>query len=160
MAICAICGKEVAESEAPILYMTGAGVPRLLCDDHASLIDTATESRDPAEIRAAISKLGDDLLGGETDDMNVIELINGIIKAAAEKADLIERGEYDFSLEESEDDGEEEFDITPDMMETEEDKAKTEKEEKVNKIVDDILTWVMGLAIVAAVAFFVFKFVL
>ena len=160
MAICAICGKEVVESEAPILYMTGAGIPRLLCDEHAALIDTATESPEPEAIRSAISKLGDDLIGGETDDMNVIELINGIIKAAANKADLIEKGEYDFSLEESDERDEDEFDITPDMMETEEDKAKTEKEERVNKIVDDILTWGMGLVIVGAVAFFVFKFVL
>ena len=156
MAICAICGKEVSESEAPILYMTGAGVPRLICDEHAALIDTATEGRDPESIKAAIAQLGDDLIKGDTDDLNVIGLVNEIIKTASERAELIEKGELDLSLDDGEDTEDEDFDITPDMMETEEDKAKTEKEEKINKIVDNILTWVMGLAIVVAVAIFTY----
>ena len=158
-AICSICGKEVNASEAPILFMSGAGIPRLVCEHHARLIDTATESREPAEIKSAIAELGEDMLRWETDDMSVIEIINGIIESAAERADLIEKGEYDFSLDEAKGE-EDDFDLTPDMLETEEDRAKTEAEEKRNKILDTVLTWAMGLAIVAAVGFFIFKFIL
>ena len=61
-AVCSVCGRQVNENEAPILFMSGAGVPRLLCEHHEALIDTASESRDPKEIRAAIAALGEDLL--------------------------------------------------------------------------------------------------
>ena len=157
--ICSICGKGVDSKEAPILFMSGAGVPRFVCEHHAGLIDTVTESRNPEQIRSAIAELGEDMLRWETDDLTVIDLINGIIKSAGERAELIEKGEYDFSLDEKADD-EDEFDITPDMMETEEDRAKTEAEENKNKILDTVITWAMGLAIVGAVAFFIFRFIL
>ena len=45
------------------------------------------------------------------------------------------------------------------MLETEEDRALDEAEAKRARIVDTVISWIMGLAIVGAVAFFIIKFI-
>lgn len=155
---CCVCQRPCDETTSPILYMSGAGIPRCLCDDCDKNIENATHSKEPDSIKSAIASLGRALEDGETGDMTVIAKINEIIAVADERREKIEAGEYDFALDE-EDEGED-FVLTEDMLETEEDKQLTEEENRRAKIIDTVTTWIMGILIVAAVAFFVIKFVL
>ena len=160
MGKCCICKKEIDTETAPILFMGGAGNPRCLCDECDAKIMEATTGKEYDGIIESCRSLGKTLETADSNDMKVIVTVGELIKKATERAELIKNGEYDFSLDEAEAaNTEPEFEITDDIAESEEDKLLDEKEAKVNRIVDNVITWVMGLAIVAAGAFFVIKFV-
>ena len=161
MGKCCICKKEIDTETAPILFMGGAGNPRCLCDECDARIMEATTGKDYDGIIDSCRELGKTLESADSNDIKVIVTVGELIKKAKERAELIKSGEYDFALDEADaENGEPEFEITEDIAESEEDKLLDEKEAKVNRVVDNIITWVMGLAIVAAVVFFVIKFVL
>ena len=152
---CVICKRLIEKEEPAILTMGGYGVPKCICENCESVIDTVNESVDALEIRESCRKLGEALTMGDTGDESVIEIVNEIISDASEKASRIEDGTYDPEGEASNE--EEEFDITEDLQETEEDRKLDEEEARANKIYNTVSSWVAGLVIVLAFAFFIYK---
>lgn len=138
--------------------MSGYGNPKCVCSDCEALIERATLSRTPEEISSACKALGEALTYGNTGDEQVIESVNEIISSAKERHDAIQNGTYDFSLDEE--DSDDNFDITEDIMETEEDRLKDERDAKISKIIDTVGSWAAGIILAGAVVFFVIKFLL
>lgn len=155
---CCICKRPLDNPEAPVLAMGAYGSPKCVCDECSNLIETATASHDYDEAINACRELGNSLTRGDTGDIQVIDTVNEIIESATNRAEAIQDGTYDFSLDEES--NEEEFEITEDLEETEEDKAKDENDAKVMKIVDTVVSWACGVIFVAALVFFIIKFVL
>lgn len=155
---CCICQAEITKEDAPVIAMSAYGNPKCVCEECEGLIDKATLSREPDQITDACRSLGESLTRGNTCDEQVIGTVNEIIKNATERCEKIADGSYDFSLDEKGD--EEEFDITDDIKESEEDRLQDEKDAKAAKILDTITSWAAGIIFVGAVAFFIFKFVL
>ncbi len=160
MSRCCICKREVNADEAPILMMSAYGLPRYICPKCEADIDIAQESNDPEKIADSCKSLGESLTSGNTDDMAVIDAVNDIICAAGERSEAIKNGSYDFSSKKSSSDADEEFELTEDMLETEEDRQKDEREAKISKIADTVISWASGIILLAAVIFFIVKFVI
>ena len=137
--------------------MGGYGNPKCVCENCETIIDTATTSRDPEEISAACKALGEALTAGNTGDEQIIETVNDIIRNASERCSAIKDGTYDFELDRT--DPDDEFDITEDLEESEEDRKKDEHDEKINKIIDTALSWACGAIFVAAITIFIIKFI-
>ena len=122
---CVICKRPIEKEEPAILMMGGYGVPKCICEECENTVDILNESEDAGEIREGCRKLGEALTRGDTGDESVIVTVNEIIAEAGKKAESIENGTYDPSKEKEE---EEEFDITEDLEETEEDRKLDEEE--------------------------------
>ena len=153
---CSICLKRIEREDAPLLCMSGSGIPRCLCDECASDIERATLGKEYDGIIEALDKISDNLSKNNVDDPVTIDTVTDILNSSAERAKLIAAGEYDFSLDEAE---ESEFDEIPeDMLESEEDRQlDAEEEERANRL-DKVLNWVWLAVLVAAVGFMVWWF--
>lgn len=154
---CCICKREIELEDAPIIAIGAYGSPKCICEECEKTIETATHSADADEATEAIRKLGETLTLGNTGDPQVIETVNGIISEAAERADAIRDGSYDFA---NDAEAEPEFELSEDLLESEEDRALDEKEARTNKIIDTVTGWICGVILVAAVVFFIIKFLL
>ena len=153
---CVICKRPIEKEEPAILMMGGYGVPKCICEECENTVDILNESEDAGEIREGCRKLGEALTRGDTGDESVIVTVNEIIAEAGKKAESIENGTYDPSKEKEE---EEEFDITEDLEETEEDRKLDEEEARANKIYNTVSSWVAGIIIVIALGFFIYKLI-
>ena len=153
---CVICKRPIEKEDPAILMMGGYGVPKCICEECENTVDLLNESVDAAEIREGCRKLGEALTRGDTGDESVIVTVNEIIAEAGEKAERIENGTYD--PEEAKDE-EEEFDITEDLQETEEDRKLDEEEARANKVYNTVSSWVAGIIIVIALGFFIYKLI-
>ncbi len=158
MSNCCICKTEVNSENAPILMMSAYGLPKYICPKCEAALDITETSENPQEIADACKTLGDALTQGDTGDTSVINTVNTIIKNASEKCEAIKNGTY--SPDADAESAEEEFELTEDLLESEEDRAKDEKEARIGKIVDTVISWAAGIALVAAIAIFIIKFVL
>ena len=153
---CTICKNIFDGEDAAVLTMSGFGNARYICPDCEELIDTATGSRDYEEITAAIGKLGE-RASVEISDTLAFNAFAEIIGSASERAEKIKSGEYDFSLDEAEEEG---FDEIPEeLRETEEDKALDEKEAKVGAVIEKVTSWICGAMIAAVVLFFIYRLI-
>ena len=153
---CVICKRPIEKEDPAILMMGGYGVPKCICEECENTVDLLNESVDAAEIREGCRKLGEALTRGDTGDESVIVTVNEIIAEAGEKAERIENGTY--NPEEAKDE-EEEFDITEDLQETEEDRKLDEEEARANKVYNTVSSWVAGIIIVIALGFFIYKLI-
>ena len=162
---CCICKNKIyecEESSASIFMMSGFGVPKYVCKDCEDVIETVSNGKEPDKIEEACRKLGEALTAGNTEDMNVINEVNSIITDAAERAAAIREGTYDFALEEEmkkEAEAEEQFEITEDLMETEEDRRKDERDAKVNRVMDTVFAWISGVVIGGALIYFIYNLI-
>ncbi len=154
---CCICQAPITKDDAPVIAMSGYGNPKCVCEKCEAIIDSATLSHNPDEIVESCQLLGEALTKGNTGDEQVIDAVNEIICEASTRCEKIANGSYDFREDESSD---EEFEITEDIMETEEDRLKDEKDAKTAKIFDTIASWASGIILTAAVVFFIIKFIL
>ena len=154
--ICSLC-YNTCEEDAPVLVMGPYGTPRLLCSECSADLDTATLSKDVAEIKAAMQRLGDKIARKNPEDLS-LETANGILGEAADRARLIEAGEYDFSLDEQTND-DELLDIPEEQKESEEDKLLDEKEANLNAKFDKVLNWVLIVAGIAVVGVIIWKII-
>ncbi len=149
---CSICNNKVDEQTAPIIAMGGYGYPRYICDECAEKIEIITHSRDVDEIKAGIADIVDKMENGELNDKILIKSVCEILDTAKERLLLIERGEYDFSLDES-DSADEEGDIPEELLESEEDKIIDEREKEEKRRFDNIFNWVaLGVFSVVLIA--------
>ena len=153
---CVICKRPIEKEDPAILMMGGYGVPKCICEECENTVDLLNESEDAGEIREGCRKLGEALTRGDTGDESVIVTVNEIIAEAGKKAESIENGTYDPNEEKEE---EEEFDITEDLEETEEDRKLDEEEARANKIYNTVSSWVAGIIIVIALGFFIYKLI-
>lgn len=153
---CVICKRPIEKEEPAILMMGGYGVPKCICEECENTVDLLNESEDAGDIREGCRKLGEALTRGDTGDESVIVTVNEIIAEAGKKAESIENGTYDPNEEKEE---EEEFDITEDLEETEEDRKLDEEEARANKIYNTVSSWVAGIIIVIALGFFIYKLI-
>ena len=159
---CSICYKKIEDTEnAPILAMGHYGTPRYLCSECEELIDTARRSRDLEKIESAMTRLGQTVGNVSAGDDIVLETVEEIFRTATDRAEKIKLGTYDFALDECEGEEFELEEIPEELLETEEDKQKTEREaeinKKFNKVMDIVTAAVFIAAVAALICFFVFK---
>lgn len=153
--VCSICRKSIDREDAPVLTMGHFGNPRLLCPDCEVLIDTALKSKNAQSAEEAMAKLGETVGDKSVDDDAVIEAVEEIFKTATERAQAIKDGTYDFALDDS--DSSDGFDEIPEeLLETEEDKKQTEREEEVNRKFNKVMDIVTAVVFLVAAAVFVF----
>ena len=127
---CAICRREVDPQLAPMLTMSGFGIPRYMCEECASDFDEATGATDLNAVAAALDRIGKKLPLVDVDDKITITAIGDIIKNAEERAEKIKNGTYDFSLDVAEDDK-----IPEELLESEEDRELDRRDaEKAKKL--------------------------
>ncbi len=151
---CAICDRNIECEEPNILTMGAYGKPKYLCEDCSSDIETATLERDYEKIAAAMDRLGEKMANFDPDSITY-RTVSAIMESAAERAKQIKGGTYDFSLDETEDEG---FDEIPEeLLETEEDRELDERDEKRQKTFDSVFNWVSLGLIIAAVIFVIYR---
>lgn len=147
-----MCGKAIEREDAPVLAMGAAGNPRLLCDECAALLDTATLGENIEDIKAAMERIGNLMADGNPDGVTY-SIVSELMVSASDRAKAIKDGTYDFSLdgEEKTDGGFEE--IPEELLETEEDREKDRLEEEKSKKFDKFYN---GVLIGACIALGVF----
>lgn len=151
---CAICNTPITREDAPILTMGAYGNPRCLCDECDAELAIATEGAEYDEIVASIDRIGKKVAETSATDKESFVTVKELLSAAGERAELIRRGEYDFSA-----DGEEEGleEIPEELLECEEDRELDRIDEEKNKKFDKIFNWVAGITIGAAAAFLIYR---
>lgn len=158
---CSICNNAINKESAPIVAMGGYGNPRYICDECAEKIETMTLSRDVDEIKSAIADIVNKMEKGELDDKILIKSVCEILDTANERLLLIEKGEYDFTLDDTSETDEDENDIPEELLESEEDKIIDEREMEEKRRFDSIFNWiaigVFGVALIAGVLFILLK---
>ena len=154
---CAICLSTVADEDAPILTMSGSGVPRFLCERCCQDIDTATLGREPELIAAAMDRIAKNLSVKNIDDPWTVDTATEILNSSAERARKIRDGEYDFSLDEEEA-SEELSELPEELLESEEDRELDRKENEQAEKVDKFLNWVWLGVIIGCVGFMIWWF--
>ncbi len=156
--ICSICLNKLEKEKASVLTMGHYGNPRFLCPECEALIEDALKSHDIKASEAAMKRLGNTVSANGADDDAVVDAVKEIFKTASERNEKIKEGTYDFSLDDAEEDGG--FDEIPEeLLETEEDREETEREEETNRKFGKILDIITAVIFVAAAAIFVFYLV-
>lgn len=169
---CAICLAKLEREDAPIIAMGGYGVPRYLCDECAADVERATEGRDFADIDAAMDRISEKLVKSNVDDPLLLTTLTGLLGAAAERAERIKEGTYDFDLEEGgvtkvsvgdeyedDDTGVDILEEIPEeLLETEEDRLQDEADAALESKVNKVLDWVWLAILVGAVGFMIWWF--
>ena len=150
---CSVCLSGELSEDAPVLAISGYGVPRCLCDRCAEKIDIMTYGKDCGEIREAIGAIAAIVSEKSIDDQCVYDAVSEVINYAKDRADKIKDGSWDFELDKSE---EEVTELPEELLESEEDKLLDKKEAEANKKLDKIMNWVYLGAILATVAFAVY----
>lgn len=139
---CSICGNSISKEDAPIIAMGGFGNPRYICDECAEKIEIMTKSRDIDEIKDAIMDIVTKMEKGEFEDKVLLKSVCEILDSAKDRLALIEKGEYDFSLDEAADESDIPEEIPEELLESEEDKAIDELESEEKKKFDKVFNWV------------------
>lgn len=153
---CSICLSPIDRENAPILAISGAGVPRCLCDACANDIEVAGYDREYDNITEAMDRISKNLSEHGIDDPLTLSTMTALMKRAAARAELIQDGEYDFSIDEVDD---YELDEIPDeLLESEEDKQLDAEEKEQSAKVDKVLNWIWGVVLAGVVAFMAWWF--
>lgn len=147
---CCICESHIEREDAPVLSMGGAGYARVLCDRCSALLDTATLGQDYDEIKSSIAEIGE-IMANHDPDHVTLSVVSEIVYDASERAKAIKDGNYDFSLDTEESDGE--FDEIPEeLRESEEDILKDKEDEEKLKKFDKIYNYILiGVGIAAGI---------
>ena len=154
---CVICGKIITD-EAPAILAVGAyGDHRCICSDCQALFDTATLGREYDEIAEAIETLCKKMVD-TSPDAKTFKVASAILSSAAERAKLIKAGEYDFSLDEAEADGELD-EIPEELLETEDDKEKDRRDEERAKKFDKVFNYITAGVFIAATILIIVKLI-
>ena len=157
MSKCSLCTRAEVDDNAPILTMSAYGNPRYICEDCARDLDDATSARDYSVIKSAFDRLGEKIANQLVIDDFVNDTLQEVMSEAAERAEKIKNGEYDFSLDEEADEGEMD-DLPEELLETEEDRKKDERDEERARKLDRILNVAFAVAIIAVAVYAFFKF--
>ena len=150
---CCLCKAALDGDTADVLAIGRYGTPRYLCKECSDKIDTATTARDYSEAVGAIEVLGKMLVEVGADDTVVKDNLTPIVEQAAERASKIKAGEYDFALDEREE--EQSAEIPEELLETEEDRALDEKDAAAQRKFDKYMNIGMLVGVAAAVIIFI-----
>lgn len=154
---CTVCNKEFKSEEPKILAMGAYGTPKYVCDGCSEDLDEATLGREPEKIAAAMDRIGQ-RLADTNPDKSTFMTVNSVMKAAAERANLIKEGKYDFSLDEEPDEEEEGFDEIPEeLLETEEDKELDRQDEEKLKKFDKVYNVIIAVALAATTGIIIWR---
>ena len=156
MYFCSICKKDIEEEMPAVLTMGRSMTPRHLCTECEALLDSATRSRESDTIKEAMGRLAETLAASGCEDGAVIATVNNLLTEANSRLEAIEDGSYDFTMDEQ---AEEEFELSEDMLETEEDRELDRIEEEREKRFDKVLNWAwlgIGIGFVAYLVWFFF----
>ena len=154
---CTICKNIFNGTEASILTMSGFGNARLICPECAELLDIATLDKDYDKIKSAIDSLAERATM-DVADSSAVNALTEILESAAERAEKIKDGAYDFSLDGA---NEEEFEEIPEeLQESEEDRALDEKEAKIGAVMDKISSIVCGAILAGAIIYVIVRLIL
>ena len=152
---CTICDKYTENENAPILTMGAYGVPKYLCDECAADIDTATLSHDYEEAADAIARLGERVADCDPDGLT-FKNVSAILSSAAERAQQIKDGTYDFSLDDAEDDNS--FDEIPEELQASDEDAELDAiDEEKQRRFDKVFNWISIGAITAALLYVLWR---
>lgn len=152
---CCICKNILEADTAAILTISGYAVPRYICSECEQDFDTVTSGTEPADIYAAMERLGNKVFMSGTDDETVIAEVKQIMDSAKERADKISEGNYDFTVDENDDeDTQENAESFEEETEQEREQARIEAERA--KKFDKITNAVCLSIIVIAVGFFTY----
>ena len=159
---CSLCKRAIDMENAAILTVSGVGNKRYLCDECEALVLRALKSREPEDIGSAVREIGITMENSDVEDGVVITEMNSILTTAKDRAEKIEAGEYDFSLDEDPED-----EPLPELENTEEEKplsdeerAELERRERISKLFDKITTWASIAIIAGAVIYFIIRMIL
>ncbi len=152
---CCICERVIENEDAPVLAMGVVGTPRLLCDECAELLDTATLAREYEQIESAMDEIGKRMSEGNPDRVTYAN-VSEIMAHAAVRGKAIKLGQYDFERD-NDIAGEDEIpdEIPEELQETEEDRELDRKDEEKLKKFDriyNILLIIAGAALVGVIA--------
>ena len=157
MHYCSICKCDF-ESETPsVLTMGRSMTPRYMCPECEELMDEAISSPDFGKAREAIARLGEILAASDSDDAPVILEVSSHLEQSKKRADAIEAGTYDFTLDEA---SGEEFELTEDLLETEEDRELDRQEAAAEERMNKFLNWAwvgVGIAVAAYIVFMIVR---
>lgn len=173
---CSFCLRTIEGDDAPILTISGFGKPRLLCPHCDKLVGTICDSTDKVEVSEAIEKIGESLTLANVDDKAVFDTLKAMIDEARvrieegvlpitdapdEQGDAVaEDNEADTLVKNTEAAAEEIFDIPEELRESDEDRAKDEKEAKHSKVMDSVVGWAAAAILVATIVIFIVKFII
>lgn len=154
------------DENAQVLTCSGYGNSRRICAECAKLIDKLTLSTDYDEIHEAGKTLVKIMDDNHIDDEVISEAMDDLFVGAAERADKIKEGTYDFSEDEkmkTDDTPDEELNedgIPEDLAETEEDRELDRIEEERDRKFDTVLNYLWLAVGVGIVAYLVYRFFL
>ena len=160
--ICCICKAQIESENPAVLTVSSLGNPRYLCDSCDADFSSALTAKEYSEIKDAVSSIGGKMEASGVEDELVIEEAGVIIERATARAEAIRDGSYDFSLDEesSEDSPLEEAELlVEEAEESEEEREKRLQKERYAKIFDTATTWTIGIAIVAAIGYLIYKLI-
>ena len=155
MHYCSVCQKDFDCETPSVLTMGRSMTPRYICPECEALMDQALCERDVTLAREAIAALGARLAASDSDDAPVILAVTSHLDAAKVRANAIERGEYDFTLDEN---PTEEFELTEDLLETEEDRELDRRDEEDERKLNKFLNWAwlfIGIGVVAYIVWLI-----
>lgn len=155
MARCTICDRATREEDPPILAFGVYGNHKVLCDECAADIEEASSSHDLDRIADAMERISKKM-GASDPDGHTISTVSGIMASAAARAKLIKEGNYDFSLDEREDNA---ADLPPELLETEEDREEDEREKVKNEKFDKVYNIVATVLFAALGGYLVYKLI-
>ena len=154
--ICSVCAKTTDSETAAILAIGGYGNAKYLCTDCEEDLELVTKGKDTALISEAMDRITERLNSANVDDRVVVSTLCEMFDSAKERAEKIDNGSYDFSLDEVEG---ESFEITDEYKETEEDKALDREELEAKEKEDKITGWFMLGIVVCVVGLLIYKLV-
>ena len=155
---CVICLGNADGEDTPILTMGAYGNPKYLCNGCSELLETATRGREYEKIVEAMDRISAELSAKNVDDKVTVTTVTELLADSAKRAKLIKDGNYDFSLDDSEDPDALE-DVPEELLESEEDKELDRKEEESLKKFDKVMNWVwlaVFVGVLAAMVYFFF----
>ena len=156
MSKCSICDKKIDSAEPGILAMGAYGTPKYLCEECSRDIEEITVGREFDSIAAAMDRVGKKMANANPDKAT-FNTVNSIMESSAARAKLIKEGDYDFSLDEREEESEGFDEIPEELMETEEDRALDREDEEKMKKFDKFYNWVLIGALIGVVGFVIWR---
>ena len=154
---CSLCLEIVDGENADILTMGAYGTPKYLCPECARKIENVMNGTDYDSIVHSLDELNATVLKNNIDNRAVVESITAILASGAERARKIKDGTFDFDSE-SDEANEEEFDITEELEESEEDRLLDEKDAEVQKRFDKITSIISGVIFALAIGYMIWYF--
>ncbi len=149
---CSVCNAVITAEDPAVLTVGRMGNARYLCPDCDAALARLTRGKTPEEINEAKDLLLSRLENNSIIDPIVNETVADLFTEAAERADAIRAGTFDFEAEEAADAEESDEDVPEDLRETEEDRERDRQEDEKNKKIDKVFNWIWAVVFAGMLA--------